>query len=119
MRSIDRATTFKRDYKREAKGQHRITLDNDLKPVLPVLIALVTDQLLDARYRDPLGHGGDPRIRPCGPSMRATLGRAIGCAEGRNPECVIREVAGTQFGASAFRAGCRFFVTFDDIQIRN
>ena len=49
MRSIDRATTFKRDYKREAKGQHRITLDNDLKPVL---IALVTDQLLDARYRD-------------------------------------------------------------------
>ena len=49
MRSIDRATTFKRDYKREAKGQHRITLDNDLKTVL---IALVTDQLLDARYRD-------------------------------------------------------------------
>ena len=34
MRTIDRATAFKRDYKREAKGQHRATLDNDLKPVL-------------------------------------------------------------------------------------
>ena len=31
MRTIDRATAFKRDYKREAKGQHRATLDNDLK----------------------------------------------------------------------------------------
>ena len=28
MRTIDRATAFKRDYKREAKGQHRATLDN-------------------------------------------------------------------------------------------
>lgn len=49
MRTIDRASSFKRDYKREAKGQHRATLDSDLKPVL---VALVTDQPLDARYRD-------------------------------------------------------------------
>lgn len=32
MRTIERATAFKRDYKREAKGQHRATLDNELNP---------------------------------------------------------------------------------------
>jgi mRNA interferase YafQ len=49
MRTIDRSFVFRRDYKREAKGQHRATLDNDLKPVL---VALATDQALDARCRD-------------------------------------------------------------------
>ena len=49
MRTIDRASSFKRDYKREAKGQHRATLDEILKPVL---VALVTDQSLDTKYRD-------------------------------------------------------------------
>lgn len=49
MRTIDRATVFKRDYKREAKGQHRATLDDEL---MPVLSALVTDQPLDTKYRD-------------------------------------------------------------------
>jgi mRNA interferase YafQ len=49
MRTIDRASSFKRDYKREAKGQHRATLDSELKPVL---VALATDQPLDAKCRD-------------------------------------------------------------------
>ncbi|AHK80254.1 addiction module antitoxin [Ectothiorhodospira haloalkaliphila] len=49
MRTIDRSSAFKRDYKREAKGRHRTTLDDELKPVL---IALATDQALDVRYRD-------------------------------------------------------------------
>ena len=49
MRTIDRSSAFKRDFKREAKGQHRATLDDALKPVL---LALATDQPLDARYRD-------------------------------------------------------------------
>jgi mRNA-degrading endonuclease YafQ of YafQ-DinJ toxin-antitoxin module len=49
MRTIDRSSAFKRDYKREAKGQHRATLDDALKPVL---VALATDQPLDACYRD-------------------------------------------------------------------
>ncbi|MBK5938035.1 type II toxin-antitoxin system YafQ family toxin [Halochromatium roseum] len=49
MRAIDRPSSFKRDYKREAKGQHRATLDADL---MPVLNALVVDQPLKARYRD-------------------------------------------------------------------
>ena len=50
MRTIDRASSFKRDYKREAKGQHRSTLDNELKPVL---VALVTDLLLIYRKSEP------------------------------------------------------------------
>ncbi len=49
MRTIDRSSAFKRDYKREAKGLHRTTLDAELKPVL---VALITDQPLDVRYRD-------------------------------------------------------------------
>ena len=49
MRTIDRSTRFKRDYKRESKGRHRATLDADL---LPVLAALATDTPLDPNYRD-------------------------------------------------------------------
>lgn len=49
MRTIDRASAFKRDYKREAKGHHRATLDGDL---IPILKALVNDQPLAAKCRD-------------------------------------------------------------------
>ena len=49
MRTIDRSSAFRRDYKREAKGRHRATLDEVMRPVLT---ALATDQPLDARYRD-------------------------------------------------------------------
>jgi len=49
MRTIERASSFKRDFKREAKGQHRATLDNDLRSVL---VALANNQPLDAKYRD-------------------------------------------------------------------
>ncbi|MEI7430918.1 MAG: type II toxin-antitoxin system YafQ family toxin [Betaproteobacteria bacterium] len=49
MRAIERASAFKRDYKREGKGSHRATLDDDLKPVF---VALATDQPLDAKCRD-------------------------------------------------------------------
>jgi len=49
MRTIDRSSAFKRDYKREAKGQHRATLDASL---IPVLMALANDQPLEPRHRD-------------------------------------------------------------------
>ncbi len=49
MRTIDRSSAFKRDYKREAKGLYRATLDDELASVLQ---ALANDQPLDARYRD-------------------------------------------------------------------
>ena len=43
MRTIERSSTFKRDYKREAKGRHRNMLDDSLSPVL---VALANDQPL-------------------------------------------------------------------------
>ncbi len=49
MRTIERSSAFKRVYKRGAKGQHRATLHADL---LPVLMALANDQLLEPRHRD-------------------------------------------------------------------
>ena len=49
MRTIERSSAFKRDYKREAKGPHRVTLDADL---MPVLATLANDRLLADRYRN-------------------------------------------------------------------
>jgi len=49
MRTIDRASSFKRDYKREAKGQYRTLLDNIL---IPAVLALANDQALQPHQRD-------------------------------------------------------------------
>lgn len=49
MRRIEHTGQFKRDYKREAKGQHRSTLDKEL---VAVVQALAGDQPLEPRHRD-------------------------------------------------------------------
>lgn len=49
MRTIERNGQFKRDYKREMKGQHRTTLVADLTVVLD---ALVADRPLEPRHHD-------------------------------------------------------------------
>lgn len=49
MRTIERSTKFKKDYKRELKGRYRDILESELKAVL---IALMKDESLDIRYRD-------------------------------------------------------------------
>mgnify|MGYP001806106545 CR=1 FL=1 len=49
MRTIERTTAFKRDFKREAKGPHRSVLDTDLRQII---LALATDQPLEPRHRD-------------------------------------------------------------------
>lgn len=49
MRTIERTNQFKRDYKREAIGQHRATLDAEL--VAPIQ-DLANDVALDVRFRD-------------------------------------------------------------------
>ncbi|MGB7770034.1 MAG: type II toxin-antitoxin system YafQ family toxin [Verrucomicrobiia bacterium] len=49
MRKIERATAFRRDYKREAKGRRGATLDREL---VVVLAALAADAPLAARHRD-------------------------------------------------------------------
>jgi mRNA interferase YafQ len=49
MRTIERSSIFRRDYKREAKGQHRATLDIDLERILETL---ANDLPLEQKHRD-------------------------------------------------------------------
>jgi mRNA interferase YafQ len=49
MRTIKRTGAFKRDFKREAKGRHKDTLDADF---VAVVSALAEDRPLAARHRD-------------------------------------------------------------------
>jgi mRNA interferase YafQ len=49
MRTIERTTQFKKDYKRESKGQHRSTLAKDF---LTIATALAEDRPLSERCRD-------------------------------------------------------------------
>ena len=49
MRTIEPTGQFRRDFKREKKGQHRATLDTDLAGVLDPLAA---DLPLESRHRD-------------------------------------------------------------------
>lgn len=49
MRRIRRTNRFKKDYRREARGRHRATLDTDLRTVLLLLVA---DRRLPAKCRD-------------------------------------------------------------------
>ena len=49
MRAIERSTASRKDYKREIRGEHRTTLDDDL---VPVLEALLSDRPLEPRHRD-------------------------------------------------------------------
>jgi mRNA interferase YafQ len=62
MRTIERTTQFKRDYKREAKGQHRATLAQDL---VSIVNALAKDQPLAERHRDHALAGGWKDHRDC------------------------------------------------------
>ena len=49
MRTIERSTKFKKDYKRELKGRYRDILESELKTVL---LPLISDEAMDIRYRD-------------------------------------------------------------------
>ena len=49
MRTIEYTTRFKRDYRREQKGRHRRSLDDDLLSVVELLAA---DRALPVRFRD-------------------------------------------------------------------
>ena len=62
MRKIERTTRFKRDYKREAKGRHRASLDAILTVVLG---SLMNDVGLGARYRDHPLAGAWAGFRDC------------------------------------------------------
>jgi mRNA interferase YafQ len=62
MRQIERTTQFKRDVKRELKGQHRTTLEAMLATVLGLLL---TDSPLAERYRDHALTGDWVGFRDC------------------------------------------------------
>lgn len=49
MRTIERTSRFKRDYKRESRGRHRTCLDAVLTPVVE---ALASDRPLEGRHHD-------------------------------------------------------------------
>ena len=62
MRKIEPTTAFKRDFKRESKGQHRAVLDTDLKQVIA---ALAADMPLEAKHRDHALTGDWKPYRDC------------------------------------------------------
>ncbi len=62
MREIERTSRFKRDYKREAKGRHRSSLDESM---VAVLRSLVADMPLPERYRDHALTGNWSGYRDC------------------------------------------------------
>ncbi|HEU0186684.1 MAG TPA: type II toxin-antitoxin system YafQ family toxin [Gallionellaceae bacterium] len=62
MRTIERTNQLKRDYKREMKGKHRSTLEDDFRLVI---MLLVSDQLLPERYRDHALTGNWREFRDC------------------------------------------------------
>lgn len=62
MRRIKQTGQFKRDLKREAKGKHRSTLEDDL---MPVLTALAADEPLPPRHCDHALTGALKNYRDC------------------------------------------------------
>ncbi|MDR3056288.1 MAG: type II toxin-antitoxin system YafQ family toxin [Zoogloeaceae bacterium] len=62
MRTPDYTNQFKRDYKRVKKGQHRATLDADLRAVL---LSLLDDQPLAPRHCDHALTGDWKDFRDC------------------------------------------------------
>ncbi|PIT68571.1 type II toxin-antitoxin system YafQ family toxin [Bartonella tribocorum] len=62
MRTIERTTIFKRDFKREMKGRYRHLLSTDLRQVI---VALASDQPLELRYHDHALTGNWKDYRDC------------------------------------------------------
>jgi mRNA interferase YafQ len=62
MRTIERTTAFKRDFKREAKGSHRGLLDTELRQII---VLLANDIPLDERHRDHALTGNWKDYRDC------------------------------------------------------
>ncbi|UUQ64022.1 type II toxin-antitoxin system YafQ family toxin [Pseudomonas fuscovaginae UPB0736] len=62
MRKIEHTAQFKRDYKREAKGQHRESLQCDF---IPLITALSNDQPLPEKHRDHALTGNWKTFRDC------------------------------------------------------
>ena len=62
MRTIERTSAFKRDFKREKKGQYRKTIEQELVTVLELL---VNDTELPKKYFDHALTGNMKKYRDC------------------------------------------------------
>ena len=62
MQRIERTKQFKRDYRRELKGRHRVTLETAL---VEVLQALINNQCLAEKHRDHALTGDWKDYRDC------------------------------------------------------
>ena len=62
MRTIERTSRFKRDYKRESRGPHHRDLDERLAAIVR---ALVSDEPLEPRHRDHALSGPWADFRDC------------------------------------------------------
>jgi mRNA interferase YafQ len=62
MRRIERTSRFKRDYKREAKGTYRATLETEF---VEIIRALATDQPLADKHHDHALSGEWSDCRDC------------------------------------------------------
>ena len=62
MQRIERTKQFKRDYRRELKGRHRVTLETAL---VEVLQALINNQPLAEKHRDHALTGNWKDYRDC------------------------------------------------------
>ena len=62
MRTIERTSRFKRDYKRESRGGHRRDLD---KRLAAIVRALASDEPLEPRHRDHALSGPWADFRDC------------------------------------------------------
>lgn len=62
MRTIERSSAFKRDYKRESKGPHREALKNAF---VEIIVALAQDQPLAEKHRDHALTGNWMGYREC------------------------------------------------------
>ena len=83
MRTIERTSQFKKDYKRECKGQHRLTVESELVTVLKQLIA---DKPLAAKYRVALN-----RILQIMKELGLTPGHRVGVVKSITPESLAME----------------------------
>ena len=66
MRTISRTRAFKRDYRREKRGQYRQTLDEELQRALELLVrdSVMPEQYQDHAMRGDLGRERNCHIRP-------------------------------------------------------
>ncbi|MCF6776830.1 type II toxin-antitoxin system YafQ family toxin [Thiotrichales bacterium 19X7-9] len=62
MRTIERSTIFKKDYKRESKGKYQKSLDNLL---IEAITLIANDKSLGVKYRDHALSGNWDGHREC------------------------------------------------------